>query len=116
MKIYIASKTKHAAKWKELRAKGYDVIATWIDEAGEGETKDFADLANRCISEASSANRLILYYESGEYLKGAFIEIGAALANRVPIFVIGEPLPITSTFRNHPLWHQCETLEQALNE
>lgn len=36
LKIYVASKTRHAAKWKALINKGYNIISTWIDEAGPG--------------------------------------------------------------------------------
>jgi hypothetical protein len=42
--IYIASKTKHAARWLEYRAQGEPIISTWIDEAGEGASADLHDL------------------------------------------------------------------------
>lgn len=116
-RIYVASKTKHAAMWKSVLASHQiEIISTWIHEAGPGESIDRADLALRCIAEARDADCLILYCEPGEYLKGAFIEIGAALAANKPVYVVGEALPETSTFRCHPCWHQYQSVDAVLNE
>lgn len=88
--IYIASKTAHASRWRVLRdTVGEPIISTWIDEAGEGESGDLADLWRRCIAEASNAEILILYREPGEVLKGGWVELGAALACGVRVFAIG---------------------------
>ncbi|MGG7519648.1 hypothetical protein ACQ3G6_17370 [Allorhizobium undicola] len=88
--VYIASKTRHADRWRKLRDKlGEPVISTWIDEAGVGETSDFADLWRRCILEASTAQVLIVYMEPGEVLKGAWVEVGAALASGVQVLAVG---------------------------
>lgn len=110
---YFASKTKHAAKWRELRARGVPVVSTWIDEAGQGETKSFEDLWRRCISEASSARVVILYVERDEVLKGAFIEAGAALASGVPVIVCGYP-PDGWSWLDHHLVSVVMTVEHAL--
>lgn len=88
--IYIASKTKHARRWRYLRdAIGEPVISTWIDEAGEGETADFNDLWQRCLRESASCQVLIVYKEPEDVLKGAWIEMGAALSSGVPVYAIG---------------------------
>jgi len=88
--IYIASKTKHADRWRFLRDKvGEPIISTWIDEAGPGESADLDDLWSRCISEASSCQVLIVYRERDEILKGAWVEVGAALASGIPVYAIG---------------------------
>lgn len=88
--IYIASKTKHARRWRYLRDKvGEPIISTWIDEAGEGESACLHDLWRRCLQEAASARVLIVYREKDEVMKGAWVEVGAALANGVPVFAIG---------------------------
>lgn len=113
-KIYTASKVKHADTWKALRSGGYEIVSTWIDEAGEGESTDRADLAKRCIQECKDADCVLIYTEPGEYLKGAFIEIGAALASDREIYAVGPVLPDTSVFRSHPRWHQHESLVAAL--
>lgn len=88
--IYIASKVKHADQWRFLRDHvGEPIISTWIDEAGEGETSDHHDLWRRCISEASNCALLIVYREPGEVLKGAWVEMGCALANNIPVYAVG---------------------------
>lgn len=88
--IYIASKVKHAGDWRALRdEEKAPIISTWIDEAGEGESGDLADLWRRCIGEASSAGALVIYRLPDEVLKGAWVELGAALASGVPVFAVG---------------------------
>jgi hypothetical protein len=110
--IYIASKTKHAGLWIELRNR-YPIISTWIDEAGVGETSDWPDLWNRCISEASMASALVLYKEKEEILKGAWVEVGAALAYGVPVFAVGiEDFSV----KHHPGITLCNTIEEAFEK
>jgi hypothetical protein len=110
--IYTASKTRHADKWLGLRAAGVKINATWIDEAGEGMTTDFSDLASRCVNEAKSASCVLLYCEPGDKLKGALIEVGAALAVGVPVFSVG--FEDRSAFTHHPLWQSFPSIEAAL--
>lgn len=99
IKIYTASKTKHAQKWRDLRASGHNVISTWIDEAGEGESSDLHSLCQRCINECEGCDAMIVYREDGDYLKGAFIEMGIALTGRFrPIVLVGPVLPPGSAF------------------
>ena len=111
MKVYVASKTKHAGKWLALRASGLAVNSTWIDEAGVGESACFIDLWIRCVREASRADALLLYVEPGDVLKGALVEVGAALGCGVPVHVVGAP---DGSWVNHPLVRRHESLEDAL--
>lgn len=88
--IYIASKTKHADRWRLIRDKaGTPVISTWIDEAGDGESSDLHDLWRRCIHEASHCQVLVAYREKDEIFKGGWVEIGAALAVGIPVYAVG---------------------------
>jgi hypothetical protein len=109
--IYTASKTKHADKWRQLRADGWHVVSTWIDEAGVGETDDFADLWGRCVNEAKTAGALVIYREPGEVLKGAFVEVGAALAKGVPVYAVGCN---EFSFVHHIGVTVCDGLDEAL--
>ena len=109
--IYTASKTVHAPKWRALRAEGWPINSTWIDEAGQGETECFTDLWRRCVSEAGSASAVLVYREPGEVLKGAFIEVGAALAKGVPVHAVGCG---EFSFVNHELVTQHDTLDAAM--
>jgi hypothetical protein len=114
LKIYIASKTCHADKWRALRDAGAPFISTWIDEAGEGETADYADLAERCINEAANCDALILYSEPHEILKGAWLEAGAALAMGAVVVSVGTCANWSTTFAQHPGWAHAETVEKAI--
>lgn len=89
MSIYIASKTRHADRWLAMRADGAPIISTWIDEAGEGASADLHDLWDRCITESKSCSALIVYREPEDILKGAWVEIGAALAVGIPVYAVG---------------------------
>jgi hypothetical protein len=110
--IYVASKTRHAAMWREYKAAGLPINSTWIYEAGPGETDSFQDLWIRCISEASEALCLIAYAEDGDILKGAFIEIGAALASGKNVLVVGfDP---SLSFLHHPLVSSHSNLNYAI--
>jgi hypothetical protein len=71
-RVYVASRVKHAAMWKALRAANECVVvSTWIDEAGEGETSDLSELWERVLSEVSQADALILCMECQHTLFGA---------------------------------------------
>ncbi len=88
--IYVASKTAHAPIWIALRSSGLNIKSTWIDEAAVGATTDWTDLWDRCIEESSTAAALLIYYEHGENLKGALIELGSALRGGVPVYWAGD--------------------------
>ena len=110
--IYMASKTVHAPRWRRLRDEtGLPIISTWIDEAGKGETACFTDLWRRCVDEASSADAVIVYREPGEVLKGAFVEVGAALAVGTEVYAVGCD---EFSFVHHAGVVRCDHLAQAL--
>lgn len=117
MKVYIASKVHHYASWLELRDKRPDVqfTSTWIDEAGEGETSDYTELAERCIREVLAADFILLYCTTNEVLKGALIEVGAALAMGKEIRCVGDTSSLSRVFCRHRLWKWFSSIEQALN-
>lgn len=113
--IYIASKTKYASWWRKLRAEGVPIISTWIDEEVDksGKSVNLKDLWIRCVSEARTASALILYYEEDDVLKGALVEVGAALANFVPVYLVG-PV-ISGSWVHHPCVKLHTTnIEEAL--
>lgn len=88
MAIYIASKTKHADKWRRI-AKLHAVNSTWIYEAGEGETSDFHDLWRRCMNESKTCTAMVVYREPDDILKGAWMEMGAAISHNIPVHAVG---------------------------
>lgn len=110
--IYTASKTQHAEKWLALRKSGWPIVSTWIDEADDAASPSLTDLWIRCVREASSAAVLLLYVLDGEQLKGALVEVGAALASGVPVVVVG---PVEASWKHHPLVRLCGSLDDALD-
>lgn len=101
--IYIASKTKHAPKWRKIREHGVRINSTWIDEAEPGQSLDLAKLAVNCIHEIQNADTVVLYCESEEVLKGSLIEFGAALAFGKKVVIIGSAVNLESAFSYHLL-------------
>lgn len=111
--IYTASKTYHAPLWLQYRSDGYPIISTWIDEAGEGQTADFDDLWRRCINESQMCRAMVVYREPDDVLKGAWMEMGAAIAAGVPIFAVGlrEYTIGKTSFVTH-----CDTVDEAMSK
>lgn len=110
--VYMASKAvAHGPRWQALRAAGLPVISTWIDECQPDATLDWPDLWHRCLSEVARAEVLICYLEPGETLKGAWVEVGAALALGVPVLGVG--IEDFSIARSGKIV-LCKTLEEAI--
>ena len=113
--FYVASKVKHAEMWKRVaRETGIRIVSTWIHEAGEGQTVDYTELSQRCISEISGASAFILYCEPGEVHKGALIESGVALTMGVHVYCVGTCDSLNRVFSAHPLWHESKSVNAAI--
>lgn len=113
-RVYIASRTRHAARWVALRDSGYPIAASWIDEAAPDQTVDYGELMTRCLNEARGASAILLYAEGDDCKgwKGAWFELGAALGAGVPAFFAGVhdfPSPL-----RHPSVTICASLDDAL--
>lgn len=112
MKIYVASKAKYAHEWRLLRdgcnewMTDFEIISTWIDRTeSDAERPGFWD---RCQDEISGCDALIAMYVSGDVWKGAFVEIGMALALHKPVVLSGEP---PGTWKTHPLVFTVPSLD-----
>ena len=90
--LYVASRASLLTRpnmWKFLRREGWNIISTWIDECGPEETKDFTALWFRIQGEIQASCGLILYAETEDFpLKGAYVEVGMALAYGKPVAVV----------------------------
>lgn len=110
--IYMASKAvAHGPRWQALREEGWPIISTWIDESQPDATLDWPDLWERCLAEVTSAEVCIVYMEPGEVLKGAWVEVGAALA--AGVHVIGVGVGDFSISKSDKII-MCDTLDEAL--
>lgn len=90
------------------------IISTWIDEAGPGQTVDKAELAQRCIEEVKASDLFVLFCKPGEHLKGALVELGAALAYNKEVRCVGNCASLSPVFINHKLWRWFPSVELAL--
>lgn len=123
---YIASRAslpERSAAWRRLRdVDGWKITSSWIDEAGAGETPDPGPLWTRIEAEIARSELLILYVEPDDFpLKGALIEVGMAIAHRIPIRVVAPGVVLDpASFRplgswvRHPLVTFRDTMEEAL--
>lgn len=120
--VYIASKTRHAARWRHLREEGIRVIATWIDLPVVSDAAEtfYQNLWLACIGESSSADATIVFAEEGDVLKGALIELGSALAAGKTVIQVGECASLKAgdgsdaSFTCHPNWTFAPTTDDAL--
>ncbi len=113
-RLYTASKIIHAPKWRELRdVFGFNVISSWIDQAGKGETKDMSQLWVNMVDEVKFCDFLLIYKEPQDTeLKGAWVELGVALASsRVAIYAVGIE---EYTVAKHPRIIHFPTLQSAI--
>jgi hypothetical protein len=107
--IYVASRAsvpERPQMWRNLRDHaGYDIVSTWIDEAGPGETESMADLWWRVASEIASCDRLVLYVEPDDFpLKGALVEIGIAIGCGKPVYVVAPGVKLDASYRPIGSW------------
>ncbi len=90
--FYAASRASIPARgqmWRALRDSGVQINSSWIDEDGDGQTENFSDLWLRIESEVKRSEALILYAEPEDFpLKGAYIEVGIALACGIPVRLV----------------------------
>ncbi len=123
---YIASRasiSERPAEWRRLRdEEGYKITSTWIDEAGPGQTADMGELWIRIAAEVAASERLILYVEPDDFpLKGALVEVGIAIGNLIPIFVVAPRVALApvscrplGAWCRHPLVRFAKSMEEAL--
>lgn len=123
--VYVASRAsvpERSAMWRGLRAKGAAIVSTWIDAEEESLACALGALWTRIQCEVAAADRLVLYAEMDDFpLKGAFVEVGMALALGKPVFVVTPGVLIDpSTMRPlgswaaHPLVRFCVSVEEAM--
>lgn len=123
--VYVASRASNPerpAMWRELRARGWPIISTWIDEAGPGETADLGELWQRIEREIRGSRGVVLFAQAEDFpLKGALVEVGMAIGAGLPVAVVlpdgvedwRSCRPVGSWVR-HPLVQFRATVEGAM--
>lgn len=126
MIIYVASRVKHAKMWRDrVYHRNDPIVSTWIYEDGDGQTESFSELWERILQEIKSADRLVIYVGRDDFpLKGAYVEVGMALALNIPVFLflesgVRESLQYPSlrplgSWAMHPNVKWCDTLDEAM--
>lgn len=124
--VYVASRAsipERAGMWRLLRAAGAQIISSWIDEDGEGETACFTELWSRIEAEVKACDRLVLFAAPEDFpLKGALVEVGMALALGKPVIVVAPNVILDPRSRrplgswsSHPLVRFSQDIEEAVN-
>ena len=89
MNIYVAGNYKEDRHTVEdiatiLERHHHHITHKWWDIHRAGDTKAAMDLAG-----VNQADVLVVYMEYPRYYRGTWVEIGYALAHRIPIYFIG---------------------------
>lgn len=124
-RVYVASRAsvpERPAMWQALRSRGANIVSSWIDESGEGDTACFTELWTRIEREIVSADRLVLYAESSDFpLKGALVEVGMAIALGKPVFIVSPDVTVDvrnmkpiGSWAKHPCVVFCDDIELAV--
>jgi hypothetical protein len=113
--IYTASKPRHASMWRELRSQGYNIIATWIDYPSDDHVLDWEKLWVDCFNEAKAAAVTLVYIEQGDQLRGAYVEMGIAMASGAMVFIANPHKERITDAIHHPLVTEFDTLAGALD-
>lgn len=93
--IYVASKTRHAEMWRQLREEfkpsGIEIVSGWIDQAGPNESTDLETLWREIGNDVNRSDLLIMYVEPEDEgkLKGALVEAGWILGRGGRVVVVG---------------------------
>lgn len=112
--IYIASRSRHAARWRTLRDHaGLPILSTWIDRVAGVGHDEWNDLWQCCLEEASLAHTLILFAEDGDILRGALLEVGAALALGRRVIYVGPDSVLADVVRFSRRIERADSLEEA---
>lgn len=103
LKLYIAGSSaeiERARAWHELaRAEGFEVLSTWVEvitQVGEGNPRDATvDARSGWSAEdlRQVANADVVWFlvpPKGKETRGAWLEIGFALAQQIPLFCSGD--------------------------
>lgn len=109
LKVYCASKIRHAPLWRDLRAGRLsfcEIVSSWIDteKADENTTPaQFAHIWTLNVRDAQSADFVLLYGEDEDWprLSGTIFEAGIAIGRKRQVLIVGRP-PSRMSWIYHP--------------
>ncbi len=117
IKIYVASKLRHAARIKEARSDGFHFNARWLDTGNlaANAAKPVTHWLEENFDDIRGCDYLIVYAEAGEHLKTAIGEAFYAIAHGKPVFVLGEHADYVPWCFLSPQVRRATDFEAALN-
>jgi nucleoside 2-deoxyribosyltransferase len=118
IRVYTASKLKHALKWRELCANTSHVQfhARWLkhNSLGTPDTPEHAaEFWLQDEQDVRDADAVMVYAEGDDHLRGALVEAGIAIATGVPVIVVGTHADY-GTWQHHPGVQRADDLRHAL--
>jgi hypothetical protein len=116
VKVYPASKSKHALFWQALRAAGVPIVASWIDapfnhNGSDLSADEWVEHWEKCCREASETDIVLMFACAEERQNGALLEVGSALGAGRQVFLVS---PHAWSWKHHPRVRVFDTLEAAV--
>jgi hypothetical protein len=89
--IYIASKIRHADKWKRLRNAGIPINSNWIDlgDLEQQKNVEWGEIWKQYLTDVRNCYTLIFYTEPYVNYNGVLTEVSAALAIGLNVIQVG---------------------------
>jgi hypothetical protein len=114
--IFMCSHKKYAKRWREFRDKhGYRIRTEWLDGSEESPRKSrvgYETMVKRRFKQIAKSKAFIFYGRVSEVTVMVGVQLGIAIANNVPIFVVS---PDRLFFDDFSGVTRCDTVIQALN-
>lgn len=119
LRVYTASKLKHAAMWRDLCARTYHVQfhARWLkhNSIGTPDTPEHAaEFWLQDEQDVKHADVVMVFASGDDHLRGALVEAGMAIAYGVPVIVVGTH-PDYGTWQHHPGVMRVADLDAAVD-
>jgi nucleoside 2-deoxyribosyltransferase len=118
LRVYTASKLKHAAMWRDLCASTphLQAHARWLKHStlGTPDTPEHAvEFWLQDEQDVKDADAVLVFATGDDHLRGALVEAGMAIAYGVPVIVIGKHADY-GTWQHHPGVTRMDDLASAL--
>lgn len=121
-RIYTASKMRDGDYWESMREHvrpaGIVFHARWLEHHKKA-TPDTPENAKHFwvedIEDVLVSHAVFVMGHPGTHLRGALVEVGAALAHAIPVLTIGK-FPDYGTWQYHPKVVRCDDLDHAIHE
>lgn len=125
IRVYTASKLRHAEMWQKLEQSPEWLpyvffTARWIKHLAAGTTETPENAVRfwvEDLEDAGSADALMILGVEDDTLRGAFVEVGYALAKGVPVIVVNSEGPQAFDYGSwvyHPEVIRVSNLDEAL--